>query len=113
MREIKNRGPISPRIITDVMGFPCWWESEFICNFRNLSSYLKGSVLLWCYFGCKIAWELKVCSFQLDFGSNGKGCETGFVGDPGVLHFMLCLLGGACYSLFQPIVLSLLIQTYP
>ena len=63
----------------DVIDFPRWWESEFICNSRNLSSYLEGSVLLWCYFGCEIAWESKVCSFQPDFGSNGKGCATGLL----------------------------------
>ena len=63
----------------DVIDFPHWWELEFICNFRNLSSYLEGSVLLWCYFGREIAWESKVYSFQPDFGSNGKGCETGLL----------------------------------
>ena len=79
----------------DIMDFPHWWELEFICDFRDLSGYLKGSVPLWCHFGHEIAWESKVCSFQPDLGSNGEGCEAWFVGDPGVLHFMLSLLGGA------------------
>ena len=79
----------------NVMDFPRWWESEFVCDFRYLSGYLEGSVPLWCHFRREIAWESKVCSFQPDFGSDSKGGEAGFVGDPGVLRFTLCLLGGA------------------
>ena len=81
--------------VEDVMNFPRWWESKFVCDFGDLSSYLERSVPLWRHFGREIAWESKVCSFQPNFGSDGKGCEAGFVGDPGVLRFTLCLLGGA------------------
>ena len=49
--------------VKDVMDFPRWWESEFICNFEDLSGYLEGSIPLWCHFGHKIAWESKVHSF--------------------------------------------------
>ena len=79
----------------NVVDFPRWWESEFVCYFGNLSGYLEGSVPFWRHFGREIAWESKVCSFQPDFGSNRKGCETGFVGDPGVLRFTLWFLSGA------------------
>ena len=79
----------------DVMDFPRWWESEFVCNFGDLGGYLERSVPLWRHLGREIAWESKVSPFQPDFGSNGEGCEAGFVGDPGVLRFTLCLLGGA------------------
>ena len=79
----------------DVMDFPRWWESKFVCNLGNLSGYLERSVPLWRHLGHEIAWESKVRSFQPDPGSNGKGCKAGSISDPGVLRFMLCLLGGA------------------
>ena len=47
----------------DVMDFPRWWESKFVCDFGNLSGYLKRSVPLWRHLGREIAWESKVCSF--------------------------------------------------